>query len=45
MLEIEYQNIVNENTHQEIQNKLEDRVSGNLDKFKSIASKYGIDDL
>ncbi len=45
MLEMEYKNIVNENAHQEIQNKLESSVNGNLDKFTSIASKYGIDDI
>ena len=45
MLEMEFKNIVNENAHQEIQNKLESSVNGNLDKFTSIASKYGIDDI
>ena len=41
MLEMEYQAMVNEHAHHEKQKKLESSVSSNLDKFNSIAAKYG----
>lgn len=38
---MEYNAMVNEQAHQENQIKLENSVSSNLNKFNSIAEKYG----
>ena len=38
---MEYNAMVNEQAHMEQQIKLENSVNSNLDKFNSIANKYG----